>query len=75
MAERHRSKDGKSETRDVLRDTPAGAAAPSHQGRAGGEMQRKVGTRDEEKRHDATSAGATRPQNQDKNDSGDKEKV
>ena len=42
MAERHRSKDGTSETEEFTSD----AAAPSHQGRADGELERKVGTRD-----------------------------
>jgi len=54
-----------------LRDT----TAPSEGGRAGGELARKIGTRDEKKRHDDTSAGTTRETDQDKNDSGDKEKV
>ncbi|SNR26916.1 hypothetical protein [Puniceibacterium sediminis] len=76
MAERHRSKDGKSETAEVLGQSPEDASkGPAQQGRSGGELQRKVGTRDEGKRYDETSAGATRPLGQDKNGSGDKEKV
>ncbi|MGY9046606.1 hypothetical protein P775_27425 [Puniceibacterium antarcticum] len=73
MAERHRSSDGRSETSAIL-----GNAAPQTAGqqrRAGGELQRKVATRDDGKRYDETSSGATRPLNQDKTDSGDKEKV
>ncbi|SEN62592.1 hypothetical protein SAMN04488012_101119 [Palleronia salina] len=42
MAERHRSKDGTSETEEFTGD----AATPSHSGRADGELERKVGTRD-----------------------------
>lgn len=76
MVDRARSKDGRSETRDILGQHPDDMQpAPDAQGRSGGELQRKVGTRDEEKRHDETSAGATRPLAQDKNGSGDKEKV
>ncbi len=76
MAERHRSSDGKRETEEVLGQRPEeSTSTPGQQGREGGEVQRKVGTRDEEKRADETSSGATRPLGQDKNDSGDKEKV
>ncbi|MGR3804948.1 hypothetical protein [Marinibacterium profundimaris] len=42
MAERLRSKDGVKETREFLDD----ADTPSQQGRAGGNLERKVGTRD-----------------------------
>lgn len=76
MADRKRSKDGSRETEDVLGEKPENLdKVPSDQGRAGGEMARKVGTRDEKKRHDKTSAGNTRPQAQDEDDSGDKEQV
>ena len=76
MAERARSKDGRRETEDILGDTPETLPpAPSEGGRKGGELQRKVGTRDEEKRVDETSAGATRPLGKDQDGSGDKEKV
>ncbi|WP_146587756.1 hypothetical protein [Puniceibacterium confluentis] len=76
MAERHRSKDGRSETEEVLGQNPAEMKpAPSQQGRADGQLQRKVGTRDEGKQYDETSAGVTRALGQDKNSSGDKEKV
>ncbi|MBF9029930.1 hypothetical protein HKCCE3408_05960 [Rhodobacterales bacterium HKCCE3408] len=46
MAERHRSKDGVKETDDFVPDE----ATPGQQGRAQGNLERKVGTRDEEKR-------------------------
>ncbi|PZX13799.1 hypothetical protein LX81_03134 [Palleronia aestuarii] len=55
MAERKRSKDGVSETEQFVDDT----AAPSHQGRAEGELERQVGTRDEEKQR-VGGGGATR---------------
>jgi hypothetical protein len=47
MADRRRSKDGSRDTEKVLGDTKT--PAPADQGRAGGNLQRKVGTRDEEK--------------------------
>ncbi|MGR3444379.1 hypothetical protein DU478_05935 [Thalassococcus profundi] len=76
MAERIKSKDGTRETEEILGEKPEDMEpAPDAQGRKGGEMNRKVGTRDEEKRYDETSSGATRPLDQDKNSSGDKEKV
>ncbi len=43
MAERARSKDGKSETEKFVSDLDT----PSQQGRAQGNLERKVGTRDE----------------------------
>ena len=76
MADRKRSTDGSRETEEVLGEKPENLEeAPSEGGRAGGELARKIGTRDEKKRHDDTSAGTTRETDQDKNDSGDKEKV
>ncbi|HBM59249.1 MAG TPA: hypothetical protein DD444_08660 [Citreicella sp.] len=75
MPDRARSQDGRSETQEILDGTPDAPGASQQQGRKGGEMARKVGTRDEEKRHDETSAGRTRPLAQDQNGSGDKEKV
>jgi hypothetical protein len=75
MAERHRSKDGHRETEEILGDKPENLDAPEQQGAKGGNIQRKVGTRDEKKRVDETSAGATRPLAQDQDGSGDKEKV
>lgn len=57
MAERHRSKDGTQETKEFL----DGADTPSDQGRAGGNLERKVGTRDTLERTDkGDDAGATR---------------
>jgi len=75
MAERHRSKDGQRETKEILGDAPENLQSPSGAGRKGGNIARKVGTRDEGKRHDETSAGATRVLAQDQDGSGDKEKV
>ena len=43
MAERHRSNDGRSETAELIDDIPT----PGQQGRAQGNLERKVGTRDE----------------------------
>lgn len=75
MAERHRSQDGRSETKEILGEAPENIETPSHGDSKGGELQRKVGTRDEKKRLDETSSGTTRPLAQDQNGSGDKEKV
>lgn len=75
MAERVKSRDGRSETEDILGGRPEDLDGTGQQGRKGGETARKVGTRDEEKRHDETSAGRTRPLAQDQDGSGDKEKV
>lgn len=44
MADRLRSKDGRRDTDDLLIDTDT--PTPDHQGRSGGNLQRKVGTRD-----------------------------
>lgn len=55
MAERQRSKDGTRETERFLDE----AATPSQQGRAEGELERKVGTRDLKKQAEK-GAGATR---------------
>ncbi|TCS63745.1 hypothetical protein [Primorskyibacter sedentarius] len=76
MAERKRSTSGTRETEQVLGVKPEELEdQPSAAGRFGGEIARKVGTRDEGKRHDETSAGTTRVLGQDQNRSGDKEKV
>ena len=56
MAERHRSNDGVKETEQFLDDTET----PSQQGRAGGTLERKVGTRDEKKRAEKDNPGVTR---------------
>ena len=57
MAERQRSRDGRRETDDYVDN---GTATPGQQGRAQGELQRRVGTRDEEKQAERDGAGATR---------------
>jgi hypothetical protein len=56
MAERKRSHDGRKESLDYVDETPA----PGHSGRAQGNLERKVGTRDEEKRAEMDRPGATR---------------
>lgn len=56
MAERHRSTDLSRDTEEFL----DGEETPGQQGRAGGELERKVGTRDEKKRAEKDRAGATR---------------
>ncbi len=56
MADRKRSHDGKQETKDYLGDAPT----PGQQGRADGQLQRRVGTRDEEKRAEQDNPGITR---------------
>ncbi len=65
MAERKRSTDGKSETEQFVPDT----STPSQQGRAGGNLERKVGTRDERKRAEK-GEGATRVRKSDEKGSG-----
>ncbi|SDG22155.1 hypothetical protein [Alloyangia pacifica] len=75
MTDRKRSQDGRSETQELLNGEPVVPGATAQQGRKAGEIARKTGTRDEEKRVDETSAGATRPLAQDQDGSGDKEKV
>ncbi|WP_136637433.1 hypothetical protein [Pseudooceanicola onchidii] len=75
MADRHRSQDGHRETEEILGDKPENLEAPDQQGAKGGNIQRKVGSRDDRKRLDETSAGATRVLAQDQDSSGDKEKV
>lgn len=68
MAERHRSKDGKRETEDFT----DGAETPSQQGRAQGNLERKVGTRDELRRADkGEDAGITRVHKSDEKGEGD----
>jgi len=57
MAERKRSQDGRQETQEFLEGEPPAAG---HQGRAEGELERKVGTRDERKRATSSRPGATR---------------
>ncbi|MCI5111451.1 MAG: hypothetical protein MRY75_12935 [Marivita sp.] len=56
MAERHRSKDGRRETEDVVGDS----ADIDQSGRTGGRLSRRVGSADELKRSTERPAGATR---------------
>lgn len=56
MAERLRSKDGRSETAEYLEGRPE---TPSFQGRSGGDLAREVATRDILKREEGGS-GVTR---------------
>lgn len=55
MAERKRSSDGTRETENFTDDAPT----PSQQGRSQGNLERQVGTRDEEKQR-LHGGGATR---------------
>ncbi len=66
MAERKRSKDGHSETDAFVDDVPT----PGQQGRAQGNLERKVGTRDTLKRAGDTDAGATRVTKKDEDGQG-----
>lgn len=65
MAERIRSQDGHRETDAYTGD----AATPGQQGRAGGNLERKVGTRDEEDRA-SQGDGTTRVTKQDESGEG-----
>lgn len=56
MPERHRSKDGRRETEEILGDKTEVA----QQGREGGRLAREVGSKDEQKRARERPAGATR---------------
>ena len=56
MPERHRSKDGSRDTDKVLGE----GGTTDNAGRSGGDMARKVGTKDEEKRAQERPAGTTR---------------
>ncbi|KAA9009322.1 hypothetical protein [Histidinibacterium aquaticum] len=55
MAERYRSNDGRKETEEFTEGTPA----PEHSGRAQGDLERDVATRDEKKQAEK-GAGASR---------------
>ena len=66
MAERKRSTDGTRETDEFVSDTPT----PGHQGRAQGNLERQVGTRDEEKTA-KQGEGATRVHKSDEKGQGD----
>ena len=68
MAERHRSKDGSSETDRLVGDHDT----PGQQGRAQGNLQRDVGTQDLKKRAEkGEDAGVTRVTKADEKGSGD----
>ncbi|WP_113910477.1 hypothetical protein [Roseovarius dicentrarchi] len=66
MAERHRSKDGSRETEEIIGE----AADISQKGRVGGDIERRVATRDEEKRAKEQPAGTTRVTGQDSRETG-----
>ena len=67
MAERKRSHDGRSETDEILGD----AATPDQQGRAGGQLSRRVGTRDELRRVTEENPGTTRVRGADERATGE----
>ncbi|OIQ25024.1 MAG: hypothetical protein BM562_17550 [Alphaproteobacteria bacterium MedPE-SWcel] len=56
MAERHRSQDGRQETKELF----GAEGSVSHGGRSGGRLAREIATEDEEKRARERPAGATR---------------
>ncbi|MCZ4354067.1 hypothetical protein O4H61_16230 [Roseovarius aestuarii] len=66
MAERHRSKDGKRDTQEIMGEV----AEISHQGRSSGELDRRLATRDGEKRAMERPAGATRVRGADRRATG-----
>ena len=57
MVERHRSQDGHSETSEIVEHD---LETPSQSGRAQGNLERDVGTRDEKKRAEQDRPGVTR---------------
>ncbi|QQA44427.1 hypothetical protein [Pelagovum pacificum] len=67
MAERHRSQDHERETDDFIEDD---LGTPGQQGRAQGNLERQVGTRDEEKQAEK-GAGKTRVTKSDEAGEGD----
>ena len=67
MAQRHRSQDGKRETEDYLDDMDT----PIQQGRAQGNLERQVGTRDMLKRATQDRPGLTRVRKSDEKGQGD----
>ena len=67
MAERHRSNDGRSETAEILADIDT----PAQQGRSDGQLQRRVGTRDEERQVEEENPGITRVEGADKRATGE----
>lgn len=64
MAERKRSKDGKSET-SQYREGGAGGGGAGESGRSGGNLARDIGTEDALKRGREDRAGATRVEKSD----------
>lgn len=66
MAERKRSNELSRDSKKTLGDQ----STISQQGRSGGDLARKVATRDEEKRATERPAGATRVAKQDEIDTG-----
>jgi hypothetical protein len=66
MAERKRSADGRRETLDYVDEV----STPGHSGRAQGNLERKVGTRDEKKRAEQDRPGATRVRKSDEKGEG-----
>lgn len=66
MAERVRSKDGHSETAEILSDVDT----PDQQGRSGGQLSRRVGTRDELRRATMDDPGITRVRGKDQRETG-----
>lgn len=67
MADRQRSKDGTRDTEDLVDDAPT----PGQHGRADGNLERKVGSRDALKRATQTRPGATRVTKSDEKGDGD----
>jgi len=61
MPQRIGSKSGKCETGKTLGQRPEGIDTPAVQSSAGGNLQRKIGTRGEKKMLDEASVGQTRP--------------
>ena len=67
MADRARSKDGVKETDAYVTDEDKGGAG-NQPGREGGDLTRKVGTRDDLKRAEQDDHGATRVRKSDEKD-------
>ena len=66
MAERHRSKDGSRDTDNIIGE----AADIAQQGRDGGALERRVASRDEQKRATERPAGPTRVRGADRRATG-----
>ena len=64
MADRKRSTDMSRDTDKVL----GAEGTISHQGSSGGELQRKIGSRDEKKRAEERPGGATRVEKRDESE-------